>query len=276
MPRTRHENRQHPFLSAALILGAAVLPAEAGLLFSEDFGDLANGTLITTGNTDLTYVRVGTGTGAALSAVNPGSFGGASVSLLATSTSLTGVGVLNETYSPFAAGTFSFSIKPGADSTFIATLGTGTTFSNNSGFSTAQLTAGFQLTTAGSLNTRAGGAWVSTGITLTAGIGYDLEIVFNGSGDALAYGFGESVDAGTADIWVDGELLAEGVSIEDAVDVSAFRLYATGGAGSSPVEIDNIALFDSVPPGIVVPEPGTGALAALGVGGLLLARRRRA
>jgi hypothetical protein len=233
-------------------------------LFSEDFGNLADGTPITVDNTALTYARVGTGAGAQLASRNPGNFAGASASLLATSTSLTGLGVTDGTYSPFGVGTFSFSFRTptsfDATEDLYAFVGSGNTFSGNSLFSGNDLTAGLgivggQFRTRNSLN-----AWEDLGAPLLPGTDYDLSVVFNASGSPVAYG-SESVAGGTADIWLNGTLFGDDVSIRNAVGVSAFRLYTTGSAGAQPFEIDEIRLYDSA---VVVPEPSALALGALG------------
>jgi len=72
------------------------------------------------------------------------------------------------------------------------------------------------------------------------------------------------VASGTADIWINGALFGDDVSIRNATGVSAFRLYTTGSAGAAPFEVDDIRLYNSAN---AVPEPSLGALAA--VAGLL-------
>ena len=245
---------------------------EAAPLFTESFGNLSEGAGITTNNTILTYARAGTGVGSYLNARNPGSFPGASALLLATSSSLTGLGVVNGTYTPFDVGTFAFSFHT-PDSFAVANdlfafVGSGNTFSGNSAFSGNDLTAGFAISS-GQLQTRnALNAWANVGPALSPDTSYELHIVFNGSGSAVSYDSG-SVGAGAADIWLDGVLFGDDVSIRDMVGVSAFRIYMTGSASATPYEVDNIRLYDSP---LSVPEP---APAAFGLaGGVLLALTR--
>src|SRR4051812_39420446 len=65
-----------------------------GAVFTEDFGTLANATTISTANTNLTYVRVGSA-GGSITATNPSTVGtGASATIAGpTTTSLNGIGV---------------------------------------------------------------------------------------------------------------------------------------------------------------------------------------
>ncbi len=80
------------------------------MVFSEDFGSLANGTAITTANTGLNYARTGTGT-PFLYATND-QFSGASALMYASGASLTGIGQTNLT--AFNVGTLNFSIYSSA------------------------------------------------------------------------------------------------------------------------------------------------------------------
>jgi hypothetical protein len=241
-------------------------------LFTEDFGSLADGTAITTNNTTLTYARVGTGAGAYLNARNPGAFAGSSALLLATSTSLTGMGVTNGSFSPFDVGTLAFSLRtPGsftANDLYILT-GSGASFSGNTAFNSAELTAGF-LISGGQLQTRnSSSVWQNVGSPLMTDADYAMRIVFNGSSSLVPYGT-DSVAAGTADLWLNGVLFGDDVSIRDAVSASAFRIYTTGGAAALPFEIDDIQLHDAA---VLVPEPSAVSLGLLG-GILALGARR--
>lgn len=254
----------------------STVTGKSASLFAENFGSLTPGTAITTNNTSLTYARVGTGTGAGLSARNPGSFSGASALVLATSSSLTGMGVTNGTYAGFGVGTFSFSLRTPASFTtandLFAFVGSGTMFSANSAFSGNDLTAGLsivggQLQTRNTLN-----VWENIGSALSPDTCYDLSLVFNGSASSVPYG-SHAVAAGRADIWLNGALWGDEVSIRNAVTVSAFRIYCQGAAGGTAYEIDNIELANSVPS---VPEPTTLSLAAAGLLlGLVLSSRKR-
>jgi hypothetical protein len=249
---------------------------KSATLFAENFGNLAPGTAITPTNTSLTYARVGTGAGAYLNAKNPGAFSGASALVLATSTSLTGIGVTNGTYGLFDVGTLSFSLhtpasfSTGNDLSFF--VGTGTTFSGNSAFSGNDLTAGLTIS-AGQLQTRNSlNVWENVGAPLSPDSSYELSLVFNGSASAVSYG-SQLLGAGKADVWLNGVLWGDDVSIRNAVSVSAFRLYCQGSASGTPYEIDNIGLTDTLPS---VPEPSVLSLAAAGalLGRRILSRKR--
>jgi hypothetical protein len=87
---------------------------------------------------------------------------------------------------------------------------------------------------------------------------YDLSIIFNGSGSTVSYG-SDSVAGGKGDVWLNGALWGDDVSIRDAVSVSAFRLYCQGTASGTGYEIDTIVLDNRVP---TVPEPSSFALVA--------------
>ncbi len=97
-------------------------------------------------------------------------------------------------------------------------------------------------------------------------------MVFNNTIATVAYG-SYSVAAGTADFWVNGVLFGDDVSIRGAQSTTAFRMYTT--TTGSPLEIDNIALFDTAVAPAPVPEPSTLALATLGGVACLFAFRRK-
>lgn len=250
----------------------------AGEVFSENFGTLADGTAITAGNTGLDYARVGTsatgsGPGNFLYATND-QFSGASALMGALGASLTGIGVTNLT--AFDVGTLNMSLyspSAGALSGLYITLGTGAAFVNNSTFSTAQLTAGFSFF-GGNIQTRTS-SWGNVGTdTFSGNTSYDLSFVFNHSGATINYGSGYSLAANTADIWINGSLYGDDVAITGNQSVTAFRIYSS--SPTAAFEIDNISLSDSADAPVVVPEPSTLALAALGgLSGLFLRRKKR-
>ena len=243
------------------------------LLFSENFGTLANGTTLTTANTSFTYVRVSTGANSSLTAQNPSSIGtGASGLLLSTSGSLTGIGTSG--FSPLNLGTFNFSLQlPSTQGTFFFGLGTGGFFANNNTFSSADLTAGFQITAAGQLQVRSSNtAFTSIGTPLLAGTAYDFSIVFNNSGSAVTYG-GGSVANATADVYINGVLVGDDVTINAAqATANAFRIYTTGAAATGAYQVDNVALYNGA---VAIPEPSTVAIGMLGLAGMMALRRRR-
>jgi hypothetical protein len=253
----------------------STLGTNAASLFSEDFGVIGEAAPITIENTALTYARVGAGTGAHLKARNPGSFTGASASLLATSTSLTGLGVTNGSYPSFEVGTLAFSFRTpqsfGVVDDLYAFVGSGAMFSGNVVFNGNEVAAGFAIA-GGQFRTRnSANTWEDIGDLLLADSLYNLHIVFNGSSDSVVYG-ADNVAAGKADVWLNGALFGNDISIRNATGASAFRIYTTGSAGATPFEIDNIRLFDGA---MVVPEPRL--LSFILVGGLLWwALRQRA
>lgn len=268
---------------AALGLLAASAHAQTPI-FSENFGTGTSGTTITTSNTSFTYARVGTGTGALLQFLNPANVGsGSSARMLATTGSLTGFGVTSGTYSAFDVGTFQFDVRTPTTitnaSSFFVGFGTGTnTFTGNATFTGTDLTAAFQITASGGVpafQSRVGSAWNTVaGVTIAGGTNYNFSMVFNGSASSVNYDGGNTVAAGKADVFVNNVLLADEVSISDLQSVSAFRMYVTGQtAANGSWEVDNIALFNSAVY-VTIPEPGTFALAALGLAGLVLRRRK--
>lgn len=271
-------------LASFLSLGILATSAHAQI-FSENFGNNTDGTTITTANTSFTYARISTGATPTLAFKNPSSFGtGASAQLLATTASLTGLGVTSGTYTAFDVATLNFDLRTptafSAASSFFFGAGTGTTtFTNNSTFSTADLMGGFQVITGGAVQSRAGGVWNTiAGVTLNSATNYSFSVVMNGSASTVNYGTGGSVGAAKADLYLNNVLVGDDVAIQDSASVSAFRMYVVSqAAANGGYELDNVQLFDSaVMPGAgVIPEPGTLALAALGLAGLALRRRRK-
>lgn len=246
------------------------------LLFSEDFGTLANGTAISTANTALTYVRVSTGGGSSITALNPSTAGaGSSGVIVSTSGSLSGIGVVSGGLASFNSGTFGFGLTvPATQGTFFFGIGTGTTtFTNNTTFVGTDLLAGFQITAAGQLQVRSTNTvWTNVGsTTFTAGT-VSVSIVFNNSGASIDYA-GGSVANTRADVFVNGVLVGDDVTINAAqASASGFRLYATGAAGAGGYEVDNISVISGIAP---IPEPSSIALGLAGLAGLVALRRRK-
>lgn len=260
--------------NSLLALGTAAFVAtaassNAALVFSEDFGTLANGTTLTTSNTAFTYVRTSTGTGAEdPSAINPSNVAtGASGYLESPSGSLTGVGVQNtlptSSVYTFSVG-FRFSDVTAGDIVF--GLGSGTAFTGNGTFTTSQGLFWLQ-SDAGNFERRTSD-WndVGTGITFANATNYSLHVVANGSASAVNYG-SETLAAGTMDIYLNGTLVDDGVAVTNSLSADGFRAYSINGTG---VEIDNVSLWNSAE---AIPEPTAALLGSFGLLGLL--RRRR-
>jgi len=242
---------------------------QAAIVFSEDFGTLADGTTITTSNTDFTYVRTSTGSGAqAPDAINPATVGtGASGFLQSPSGSLTGVGVQSTLPSAnvytFSVG-FRFSDVTAGDIVF--GVGSGAAFTGNGTFTTAQGLFWLQSDN-GNFERRTSG-WndVGSGITFANATNYSLHVVANGSGASVNYG-SETLAAGTMDIYLNGVLVDDGVAVTNSLSADGFRIYSVSGTG---VEIDDVILWNSAE---AIPEPSAALLGGLGL--IALLRRRR-
>ncbi len=246
-------------------LAIAAIGTAQAQLFSENFGNIANGSPVTTSNTSFTYVRASTGASAVLEALNPGSFTGASGLLSATNTSITGLGVLSGTYNPFDVGTLSFSLRTPADlaGTFFMEAGTGTSFTNSVPFSTTDLTFGIQLAN-GVLQTRSNGAFTTFGSGLAASTSFDIQIVFNNSTSTISYA-GGTVASKSADFLVNGTVVGDDIGIQGSQSATGFRVYTVSDAAGNSFELDNVMLAT------LVPEPSVYML--LGVGILLCGQR---
>lgn len=232
---------------------AMVAGAQAQLVvFEEDFGALANATTITTSNTDLTYVRVGTGTGS-IEAQNPSNFGAGASAVITgpTTTSLNGIGV-GDTLDFDGNNSISFALDFRLTDTsgqVVFGLGTGNRFTGDSTFSTAQ--GLFWLQANGTTFQRRTSDWVDM-TTLTINTNYSLLVEAN-------------TTTGLMTVSLNGSPIAEDVAVTTAsiTAPTGFRVYSVNG---SDVEVDNISIT-------AIPEPSSALL--LGVGLLTLVLRRR-
>ena len=239
---------------ALLALGSA-----HGQIFSEDFGSLVNGTVITTSNTDFTYVRTSTGTGATdPNVINPATVGSGSSGFFrgpSGSSSLTGVGVAD---SLTASNVYTFSVdfrfSDVSSGDIVFGVGSGDRFTGNSGFSTSQGLFWLQ-SDAGNFERRTSSAWedVNGGTTFSNSTNYSLHVVANGSAGALNYG-SQTVAAGAIDIYLNGILIDDDAAVTTSLTADGFRIYSVQGTG---IEIDNVTLWNSAQ---AVPEPNTYAL----------------
>lgn len=245
-------------LTATSLVFAAVgvsVSADAAPVFSEDFGNLANGTTITTSNTDFTYVRVGTG-GGSITALNPSTLStGASMVLAGpTSTSLNGVGVQSGLgLTDEAELSFKLKFADVSSGTLFIGMGSGTMFTGNGTFAGGSLFFGLQ-SLSGVLqyrdNSGASGNWVNAGFTFVDDTDYDMAIFGNGS---------------DLQISINGSPLALITDSRNSQNADAFRIYAVSGAVS--YELDDII--------VQVPEPSTFALLGCGAIGLAVYAKRR-
>lgn len=272
-----------------IAISSMIAGAEAAVISSTDFGTLANGTTITTTNTpSLTYARVSTGANGALVAVNPSPIdSGAAASLFASTTSLTGVGVGSGL--AFGGGgnvgTIAFDLLTptayGSGSIFFG-VGSGATFTGNSTFASADLTAGFQIVN-GQLQSRTGSntssTWTNVGgaTAFATNTEYDISISFNGSGSTITYGDTNqfSIASFKADIWVNGSLFADDIAIKSQLPTggtNGYRIYTVSDSAGAPYVIDNISINDAA---VAVPEPTTTAMLLGGAGAMFWIIRRK-
>ena len=237
------------------------------LIFSEDFGNIADGTNIDTSNTNFNYRRIGSGGGAIVS-TNPSSFTQAAMSLGgASGGSLNGVGLSSGLGSNnFVGLSFNFRSADVSQGDLVITTGTGSNFANNSTFSTSQLFFGIQFD-AGNVEYRTSG-WNNAGFSLSDNTDYKIEIYGNNTGSAVDYGNG-SVANQKLDILINGSTIADDVSFTNSQLADGFRLYQVN--GSQTYEIDDITLVDGNFSS--VPEPTS--LLMFGATALIGLQRRR-
>lgn len=219
-------------------------------VFSENFGSIADGTNLTTVNTEFSYVRVGTSTSGSnnneIVAKNPSSFSvsGSSALIGAKGGSISTVDKTGLT--SFRSGAFTFKFRTPSSfgsGVIVGAIGTGSSFGSNNGFTGSQLAAAFQVT-GNSLQIRSSNAWSSVQ-TVTASTDYTVTIVFNNSTASLTYGDGNSLAVNRADIWVNGvkSSATPFVAATNNLGVTAFRIYTT----TTEYEVDDIMVYNTVP-----------------------------
>ena len=244
------------------------------MVFQETFDDLSDGTTLSTANTDLTFLRIGTN--GSIKATSPGFFGtGASASITqsASSGSLTGIGV-QSTLQSSNIYTMAFDFRP-LDLTgdFIIGVGAGASFTGNSTFTGAHGLFWLQ-SDSGNLQRRLGTNWINVGVGTTLGLNSNnlLHIIANGSAASASY-TGGSVGAGKMDIYLNGTLLDDDVAVNAVLNATGFRMY---NVLKGDTAVDNITLWTgAVAPVASVPEPSTGALLVLGGAALVAVRSLR-
>lgn len=241
--------------------------ATAGFVFLENFGTLANGTAITTSNTNFDYVRTGTG-GGTIESANPSTFTDSAMNLGgSSSTSLNGVGLTNGLgNNNLLAFEIDLQTADSALGDLVIASGQGSSFTGNGTFVTSQLFFGIQIDN-GNLEYRTT-SWNNTGITLANDTNYSLGIYANNTGAAIAYPSGSVAD-GTMDIVVNGTVVANDVAFANNVSADAFRIYQVN--GGQTYQLDNISIRDSL---AAVPEPSSLTLLGIACVGSSLRRRR--
>lgn len=258
-------------LLAVAVLSLCCRPIYSAPVFTEDFGSLTNGEAITTSNTSLTYVRIGSG-GGVIDALSPGSFGtgpSAIVTQSSSSGSLNGIGVANTLpASDVYELSLDFRLTSLAGDVVIG-VGSGSSFISASTFSTSQGLFWLQ-SDSGNFERRTSSGWsnIGGGTSLLADTNYTLRVIANGSGIPLSYS-GGAVAAGTMDVFLDGVLLDDDVTVTTpGLQADGFRIYQIN---QGNFEADTITLTDTV----TVPEPSTLALAGFGIAVAGWAARRR-
>jgi len=299
-------SRKWVLILVVVTLALTPMTVGAAQVFAEGFGNAAPaGTAISTSNTNLSYVRVGSG-GGSIQSSNSTLGGGVNNSISMTlggsmTGSLNGVGKSGLTAMTVTTMNFRMKITSGNTGTFFIGMGTGNTFTSGITFVNADLMWAIQSKDHILQYRNSSASWVNTGTTLVVGTEYHFHIVANGSTSALTdYNGAEDLAAGRMDLYLDGTLIGDDLTIPDNQDATAFRIYQIDGgtfAEFDNIYIDNAALGPFTPTAITlaslaastatVPTPlaalpvlglvalgGLAAVAALGIGAVLVKRRR--
>ena len=261
-------NHLRLFTLALAVVLFACHSSSGDLIFSENFGNISDGTNITTSNTNFNYRRIGSGGGGIVS-TNPSSFTLAAMSLGgSSSSSLNGVGLTSGLgNNNFLGLSFNFQSADVSQGDLVITTGTGDRFTNNSGFTGSQLFFGVQINN-GSLEYYKTSDWEGTGFSLSNNTSYNIEIYGNNTGSDIDYGNG-SVANQKLDILINGSTIADDVAFSNNQLADAFRIYQQ--RGGQTYEIDDITLVDGNFSS--VPEPTS--LLMFGATALIGLQRRR-
>ncbi|MEI7801918.1 MAG: hypothetical protein WCI97_04690, partial [Bacteroidota bacterium] len=217
-----------------------------------------------------TYVRVGTG-GGSINLENPG------LASLGTTTEIRAVApttasvnkftpILGYTASTSFYTKFSMVLGDASGSNTASSgiwyffQGSGTSFSNGSGFTGTESFTGLRFTfgAAGAIttNNRAAGAWNATGISGTPfsqGSVYSVELMGNNSASTINYTYGsaQSVASNTYDLWVNGALVGNDIAkaqLATSSNIDALMFYSESSTSNvANIFIDDIAVYNSIP-----------------------------
>jgi hypothetical protein len=265
-------------LIGRLVMGAVAVgslgssfSASAALVFSESFDGLTNGENLTVSNTDLTYIRIGSG-GGVIDALVPGNFGTGSSAIVtqnSSSGSLNAIGVA-DTLPTSDVYELSLDFRlTNLSGDMVVGVGSGSAFTGANTFSTSQGLFWLQ-SDSGNFERRTSSGWsnVGGGTTFLLDTNYSLRVLANGSASSVSY-TGGTVGAGSMDIYLDGTLVDDDVPVTTSgLQADGFRMYQVN---LGNFEVDNVALYDS----IAVPEPSMLALGGIGLMVALRGVRRR-
>lgn len=208
-------------------------------------------------------VRIGTGGGSFNLEDQTISFGSQSYlrGVAPTGTSVNKFSIYD--YTPGKSFTIQFNVRFGASDgsntgaasgTWYFFAGDGTGFSDNNGFTGAQVFTGikWQFGASGEIttNVRVSGSWTATGITGTPfsqGNTYTVDIYGNNTTTTANYTYGtsQSVAANTMDIWVNGILVANDIGkalLADDFNIDSYMFYGE----NSTDNVANIFLDDII------------------------------
>ena len=137
-----------------------------------------------------------------------------------------------------------------APATYYLFTGSGSCFSDNGGFSTAEIFTGirWEIDSTGSIVTslRDASSWqMLSGLNLQTGVVYDLELYCNNSTNARGYVHDSACTVGSRrlDLWIDGSRVAasaQKAGLPDTTTIDAFMFYGAG----SPSNVSTLSIDD--------------------------------
>ncbi len=263
-------------LAAILGLGLSTGLMGQTKIFSEDFGEISDGTTLTTSNTGYDNVRNNDENAVAL---NPSTIGSGSSMVYggAATTSNENFWVkYNNPVQEYDLTTSRFSVKfddlSSGSWVYFEGGDTGNNFGNGT-FQSAQMMWGIQVDGQQLRYRSSNDSWLIGGLpTLTADTQYDFHIVSNNSGDSVSYD-GRTLGNEAMDIYLNGDLVGEGLSIPGNANSVGMKVYQISNSEMT-FEFDNHEVFSGA---VAVPEPEFyGALIGLAALGFVVYRRRKA